>query len=156
MRRNDRKIHDADAVERLVATNRTVVVAIPGEEHLAAPYPVPLSYGYRDGILWIHSAREGRKVEAARRGEKVGFCVIDTDEIVPGPGPCDWTSTYTSVIGTGTLELVDDPGEKRKGLDILMEGHGAKGPFEYSVPMDRLAILKLTVAEMTGKSSGQS
>jgi len=58
------------------------------------PYAVPLNYVYYEGKIFLHSAREGHKVDAILRHPKVSFTVVDEDTIVPA----QYTSCFRSVI----------------------------------------------------------
>lgn len=59
------------------------------------PYVIPISYAYRDGIVYCHSA-QGRKIRAMRNNPDVCF------EIDRAESLSDWTS----VIAYGTFEQV--------------------------------------------------
>jgi len=80
MRRTKQAMSFADS-EVVLARNTAGVLAAAGDD--GYPYAVPLSYVYADGKIYFHCAKEGHKLDAISRCEKVSFCVIDTDQVVP-------------------------------------------------------------------------
>ena len=74
-----------------------------------APYVVPISYAYRDGFLYGHSA-QGRKLRALRSQPEVCFEIDDVESV----------DRWRSAIAWGRFEqLVGE--EARRGLEILLE-----------------------------------
>ena len=61
------------------------VLAVLGDE--GYPYAVPLSYVHGEGKIWFHCAKAGHKLDAIRNYNKVSFCVVDQDRIVPEEYP---------------------------------------------------------------------
>lgn len=119
------------------------------------PYMLPFNYGYRDGILYIHSAPEGKKIELLRKNKRVCFEVEDRMEITRGDKACDWSTRYRSVIGYGDVDILADEAGKQEGLEVIMAQHGAPHLIEFNPGnMKRMVILKLTIRSMTGKQSG--
>jgi nitroimidazol reductase NimA-like FMN-containing flavoprotein (pyridoxamine 5'-phosphate oxidase superfamily) len=58
------------------------------------------------------------------------------------------------VICTGTAQFVEDPDEKRRGLNSIMQHYGAaEYPFTDK-DLDRVCVVKITIQEMTGKKYG--
>jgi hypothetical protein len=118
------------------------------------PYLLPFNYGYRDGILFIHSAHEGKKIELLKRNPNVCFEVEDPVSIIRGKKACSWSTRFRSVVGEGKAEILSSPESKKEGLEVIMAQHG--GPeltdFEAS-EMEKMVILKITITTMTGKQS---
>ena len=80
MRRKKQIMSEADSIA-VLERNTAGVLAVAGDDDY--PYAVPLSYVYCDGRIYFHTAKAGHKVEAMKQQEKVSFCVIDEDKIVP-------------------------------------------------------------------------
>ena len=59
MRRKDREITDRAEIEAIL--NEAMVCRI-GLADDGEPYVVPVSFGYEDGSVYIHSAPEGKKI----------------------------------------------------------------------------------------------
>jgi nitroimidazol reductase NimA-like FMN-containing flavoprotein (pyridoxamine 5'-phosphate oxidase superfamily) len=110
-------------------------------------------FGYKDGAIFVHSAKEGRKLDIIKRSNKVCF-EVDTYKIVKKELPCKWTIDYTSVIGLGDASIVDDRDRKKEALDVIMAHYGATPPFEYSeAALSKMLVLKIAVRSMTCKRS---
>lgn len=119
------------------------------------PYLLPFNYGYRDGIIYIHSAHEGKKIDLLRENNLVCFEVEHTAELIKGERACGWATLYRSVVGYGTVEIITDYEDKKKGLEIIMAQHGAPDLVDFDPGnMKRMVILKLTITSITGKQSG--
>lgn len=151
MRRKDKEIQDPGVIESILATSHVVRVAWTTEE---GPYLLPLNYGYREGRLYLHSAPEGRKIEASIAHPEVCFEVSDSIQILSADTPCGFTTRYRSVIGTGRIHLIADPAEKKVGLTIIMEQATGKSGWEFPSEMiDRLVILRIDIESLSGKKS---
>ncbi len=151
MGRKDKEIKDKEVIESII--KRATVCRIGLCEN-NVPYIVPLVFGYKDNCLYFHSAPEGRKIDTIKRNNNVCF-ELDVDcELVKSETACSWDMKYYSVIGFGKAFFVDDPEEKRKALNIIME-HYSGNPHEYPTnEINKVAIIKVKIDSMTGKKSG--
>ena len=123
MRRKDRQITDIEAIRAILDKAKVLHLAmIDG----ARPYVVPMNYGYAlaDGrlTLYLHGAKEGRKLDVLQQNDRVAF-VLETDvsPVSGGDIPCKYGEAYASVMGEGTAVLLDDPVQKIEALQILMK-----------------------------------
>jgi hypothetical protein len=118
------------------------------------PYAVALSFGYVSAnppALYFHCAREGRKLELIRQNPRCAFIIDRVLELAAGPMACDWSTKYESVMGTGAIELVADPAERRLALDRIMAQYGNHSPAYRPDQPEKALILRLTIEELTGK-----
>jgi nitroimidazol reductase NimA-like FMN-containing flavoprotein (pyridoxamine 5'-phosphate oxidase superfamily) len=151
MRRNDKEIHDRDAVEAIIRDSLVCRLALSDENR---PYVVPLCFGYRDNALYFHSSPEGKKIEILRKNGNVCFEFDIDQEVVQDEKPCKWTMNYRSVIGFGKGSLVENLEEKKKGLDVIMQQYSSRS-FEYLQPeIENTVIIKVEIESITGKESG--
>lgn len=150
MRRNDKEMtleSDMEGVIRHSLVCR-LAMCLDGQ-----PYVVPLCFGYRDGALYLHSAREGRKIDIIRQNPRVCFEMDVVAGLKADESACKWGMSYESIIGYGTAELLESPAEKRTGLDIIMSQYSDRS-FTYSEDeIRKTAVIKVTVESMTGKRS---
>jgi nitroimidazol reductase NimA-like FMN-containing flavoprotein (pyridoxamine 5'-phosphate oxidase superfamily) len=116
---------------------------------------VPLNFGYRDGCLYLHSAKEGRKMDMILANPRVCFEMDMDVEVIRADQPCDWGMKFSSVIGFGTASVLEDPEEKKSGLDAIMEHYSSQPaqPYPDSI-LKHTSVIKVQVEEMTGKRSG--
>lgn len=150
MRRKEKEITDIREIESIIRKAQVCRLALADE---GLPYIVPLCFGFRDNALYFHSAGEGRKIEILKRNNQVCFEFDILSEVKPGNTACAWGMKYRSVIGYGQAALIEDPGQKREALDIIMAQY-ADGAFEYSQKaFDQALAIKVDISSMTGKKS---
>jgi len=152
MRKKDREIKDAKELEEILQKADVCRIAFAVDN---IPYNVAMNFGYiwKDHLtLYLHCAKEGKKLELMKRNNTVCF-EMDTDhEIVEATNACDWGMKYRSIVGIGLLESVTDENKKKKGLDSIMDHYKFNGKKEYDEKVLNVTeILRLTVTEFTGK-----
>ena len=151
MPRHDREIESSELIQAILRRGTVLHLAmIDGDR----PYVLPLSYGYDGAALYVHCAREGRKLDVLRASPRVCFVVSLDHELITGDLPCGWGFRYRSVVGEGTVAFVEDEAGKRRGLDALMAQHGGEGG-EYSpASLERTTILRIDITVLSGKQAG--
>ena len=154
MRRNDREITDNSVIEAFIAKEQIIRIAFCDNGDI---YIVPLNYGYinENGkySFYFHGAKAGRKYELAKKSPKVGFEIDGNYELLEADVACDFSAKFQSVIGTGTLILVEDTSEKIKGLNTLMKQTTARPEWSYEDAMlNGVAVFRLDVEKMSCKA----
>ncbi|OPY11033.1 MAG: Pyridoxamine 5'-phosphate oxidase [Syntrophaceae bacterium PtaB.Bin038] len=150
MRRREREIQDEQEIRDIL---QQAPVCRLGLSDGRFPYVVPMSFGMRNGRLYLHSAGEGKKIDLIRKNNRVCFEVDVGARVAGGDSPCRWSMKYRSVIGFGTARLLEDGGEKRAGLDAIMAHYGGpEGPYDGNA-LDRACVIEITIESMTGKQS---
>ena len=85
---------------------------------------VPVNYGYdlTEGqlTLYLHSAREGRKAAAFRRGGAVAFEMDCGHQLMTAEQACSYSCAYRSIMGSGTIRELTEPQEKYEALNAIM------------------------------------
>ena len=158
MRRKERAVESTDAIMEIVS--RCQVMRI-GLSEGGRAYIVPLNFGWErcgDQVsFYFHSAPEGRKIDMLRENPAVCF-EMDTDHaLVTNEITSGWTMRYASVMGEGTMSLIEGDADKRAAIDIIMRRYGYQGDADYDPKvLARTALLKLTVASMIGKQNTAS
>lgn len=148
MRRKDREITDRADIEGGLGEAMVCRIGLADEN---GPYIVPVSFGYRDGAIWIHSAHEGKKIEMLRKDSRCCFEADICDGVVRGDTPCSWGMRYRSVIGYGRAVFVDTPDEKRYGLNCIMQHYGG-GTHAFSEhDLKTVTVIRIDIGSMTGK-----
>ena len=127
-----------ELVESILRNGRELHLAMIESED---PYVLPLNYGYREGSIYIHSRRKGRKLDCLRAHPRVCFCVSEVVERVGGQRGCQWTTAFRSVVGYATARIIDDREEKIAGYDVLMAHFGGPvGDYEERYLQESLFI----------------
>jgi len=150
MRKHEREIREETEIHEIL---EKALVCRLGLYDGRYPYVVPLNYGYRDGRLYFHSAREGRKIDILKKFDRVCIEVDIDSRIVPGDAPCRWAAKYRSVIGFGRARIVDDEAEKKAALDVIMAHYGGQGGEYDEKSLQRTCVIEVVIENMTGKQS---
>jgi nitroimidazol reductase NimA-like FMN-containing flavoprotein (pyridoxamine 5'-phosphate oxidase superfamily) len=151
MRRKDKEITKASDLETIL---KEAKVCRLGLLDGGLPYIVPVHYGYSNGNLYIHSAKEGKKIDLIKKNPKICF-EVELDHRINNTGiPCDWSTSYESIIGYGTSLLLSDIDEKKEALEILVNHYDPDAVYDFSRKMvDSVVIIKISIDNMTGKKS---
>lgn len=101
--RKKQQLSTEECVLLLKQEKRGVLCVLGDEEY---PYGMPMNHVYHeaDGCIYFHCGREGHRVDALRRHEKVSFCVYDQGVREDG----QWALRVRSVIVFGRIEIVDE------------------------------------------------
>jgi nitroimidazol reductase NimA-like FMN-containing flavoprotein (pyridoxamine 5'-phosphate oxidase superfamily) len=154
MRLKEKEITDRNEIEQLLSGEKVCRMAMCDGE---TPYAIPTTYGYRNGVIYLHSSKLGRKMDVLRENNRVCIVVDTGHDLVQGPldTSCKSTIRFKSVIGTGRAKPVEDDAEKRKAMDIIMTQMFGDQAFQYAPEGVRdMAIIKIELESVTGKKSG--
>lgn len=151
MRRIKQLLSEEKTVEIMKRNTAGVLALLDDDDY---PYAVPISYVYADGKVYMHSARQGHKVDAVRNHEKASFCVIDKDRIVPE----EYTTYFRSAIAFGKVRLVEDGEEKKKAAELLGRKYYPGDTMENLIKVideaeKRFLVIALDIEHMTGKEA---
>lgn len=117
MLKKNLEITDPNELERILKLGQIISVAMC---HGDQPYVLPFNYGFLNGLIYIHSAKKGFKLEVLAKNPKVSFNVIKDIQLLPADHPEDCSVAYSSVVGFGRVRIVDDPVEKLAALEAIM------------------------------------
>ncbi len=128
------------------------VLAVAGDDDY--PYAVPLSYVYseKQNAIYFHGAKSGHKIEAMMKQDKVSFCVIAQDEILPEK----YSTNYKSVIVFGKIKILDDEAQIIAAAEILGRKYAPNNSEAYlheeiHRTLKAMYIMNLSIEQMTGK-----
>lgn len=151
MRRKRQQLTESECVE-ILNKNTSGVLAVLGDD--GYPYAVPLSYVYDRNAIYFHCAKSGHKLDAINSNEKVSFCVIDQDNVVPEI----YTTYFRSVIVFGRAKIVESDDERYGAFEKLAIKYNPidnKKNRDITIEKERLAmcIVRIDIDHMTGKES---
>lgn len=151
MRKANQEITDKSILEEILTSS---IICRLGMIDKGLPYILPFNFGYHENCIYIHSAPAGKKISLLRENPMVCFEVEQQADIIKNEVACKWSTRYRSVVGYGNVEIVTDFEEKTRGLEIIMNQHGAKEKMEFNTKeVEFIVILKLCITEITGKQS---
>lgn len=103
MRRQKQALTHEECIELLKNEKRGVLSLLGDDDY---PYGVPINHYYDEstGTLCFHGAMIGHRVDAAKRHDKVSFCVYDKGYAKEG----DWALNVKCVVIFGRIRIVDD------------------------------------------------
>ncbi len=147
MRRVERQLSREEA-ERILAEGEYGVLCTCGEE--GVPYGVPLSYVYREGVIYFHCAPGvGLKLAHLAQNGHVCFTVVGKTEVLPS----QFSTRYESAIAFGTAVPEED--HKREALRALVKkyspGFVAEGEAYMERAFDKVAVYAIRVERLTAK-----
>lgn len=152
MRRMDRKSEDYAGI---LQKCKLVRLGLCGG---GMPYIVPMNFGYDfDGAaitLYLHSAREGKKLDLLRANPNACFEMDASFSLGYDAATDSYTSYYECLMGEGRVELVEAFEEKRAALVKIMEHQCGEGTYEFGEgAVNAVAILKLRCTEFSAKAN---
>jgi len=149
-----RELEVTDPSEILAILDKAKIVHIglaDGDE----PYVVPMNYGYtmHEGklTLYLHGAKWGRKLDIMRANPKVFFSLECDVQPFEGDIACRYGTAYSSIMGKGTAEILEDVEAKKSGLSVFMKTQTGKD-FTFSEKMVSIvSVIKIDVSWYTAK-----
>lgn len=152
MRRKDNEITDKELIEQILAEADIIRIAMcDGTE----PYLLPMNYVHMDGCIYIHSAKEGRKIDVLTKNNRVAFQADKGIKLIVNEEACMCGPKYFSVFGTGDACFIDDKEVKTKVLDAIMIKYTGRIGFKYpEKAFEATLIIKIEIDYLSGKKSG--
>ena len=150
--RREREVTDPLTIQAILDKAKIVHIGlVDGDE----PYVVPMNYGYtlEEGklTLYLHGAKWGRKLDVMRANPKVFFSM--ECDVVPFDGDiaCRYGTSYSSLMGKGTAEILEDVQAKQDALSVFMKSQTGKD-FTFDEKMVSIvSVIKIDVNWYTAK-----
>lgn len=150
MRRKRQLLTEEESIS-ILNSGTSGVLAVDGDG--GYPYAVPLSFVYSDSKIYFHCAKSGHKLDALKKNEKVSFCVIGQDRVVPE----EYTTYFQSVIVFGKARILENDVEKREAIEKLAAKYSPDQEEGRKQEIDKeftpLCMVEITIDHMTGKES---
>jgi uncharacterized protein len=145
---------DPDRIAQTINKCEVCYVGMTDENNM--PYVVPFNFGFKDGIIYLHSAQQGKKMDILRKNNKV--CIaFSTDHLMAWQNAdvaCSYLMKYRSVQVFGHVEFIEDFNEKIEGMNIFMQKYTGRD-FQYGAPsIHEVSIYKVVIDKMYGKELG--
>lgn len=149
LRRQDRQMDVLSAVE-LLKNGEYGILSMITEE--GEPYGIPISYAW-DGekSVYIHAAREGKKLRCIEKNNSISFCVIGRTNLMPEK----FSTEYESIVLSGKVYIVGGEEERMKALLLLVEKYSpvfsTEGKEYAERSIMKTEIIRLEISEWSGK-----
>lgn len=147
MRRNKQLLTQKETEEILI-NGKTAILGLSGDEDY--PYTVPVNYVYDNGKIYFHCAKEGHKIDAIKRNNRVSACVIDKDDVCPEK----LTTLFKSVIAFGRARILENEDEIYSSAERLALKYNSDKDFadkEIEKYFNVLCCVEIDIEHMTGK-----
>ena len=133
MRRFKQQISEEECIRILKEQPRGVLSMLGDDGY---PYGIPMNHLYmEDGHLYFHGAKEGHKIDAIAKCDKVSFCVYDQGYRKDG----EWALNINSVVVSDVIlkenrlycfhvpEAGEIETEQLNGKEHVVSGYNASG-----------------------------
>lgn len=149
--RRKKQLLPNEVTEQIMQDAHTGVLGVSGDG--GYPYTVPVNFVYENRAIYFHCAKDGHKLDAIRSHDKVSFCVIDKEDIIPEK----FTAYFRSAIAFGKAAEVADDDEKFRIMRLMNKKYapGLEDAGETAIQKERhiLCVIKIDVEHLTGKEA---
>ena len=147
MRRYKQELPEDECINILENEKRGVLAVLGDDDY---PYTVAMNHVLFNGKLYFHCAKEGHKIDAIDKTDKVSYCVMDDGVKLDD----NWWYTFRNVVVFGRISKVSDDNLIDKILYMMGEKFNATAEYmaaEMKSARDRVQILELNIEHMSGK-----
>lgn len=151
----NREITLESSMEEIIARCQYCSMAMVDQNQ--RPYVLPMNFGYANGVVYLHSAPVGKKVDILRSNNNVCLAFSTDHELryQNEEVACSFSMKYRSILIYGKVEFIDNPEEKRQALNILMKQYTGRDDFNYNDPaIKNVLVYKVVVERMEGRAYG--
>ncbi len=148
-------ISDQTEIEAIINGCEICYVAI--NEKDAAPYLIPMNFGYQNNVIFLHSAPFGKHLELLKEDNRISitFCLVEKLVYQHVNVACSYRMDSRSVICKGVVTYIEDLKEKETVLNMIMKKFSDK-EFTYSLPaITNVKVWKVNLDKITAKAFGQ-
>ena len=151
MRRTDKEISKRLEIDEIINKAEVCRLAFAKDNE---PYLVPVSFGYDGSNIFVHTAREGKKIGFLESNDRICFEFETDAKIVTHESiPCKWTASFKSVIGFGRMIKITDETEAMHALNQIMLKYSGKEWDFTNRDLARVYLWKIEIDEISGKKS---
>ncbi len=150
----NRMTSDPKTIQKIIDKCEVCYVGMADQDGM--PYVLPFNFGFEDGVIYLHSAITGKKIDILRSNPNV--CVsFSTDHQLfhrHEPVACSYGMKYRSVLAFGKVVFVEDYEEKVRVMNVIMKKYAGR-EFEYNPPaVNNVCVYKVVPDVLEGKESG--
>ena len=151
MRRSEKEIYDPEIIQYVFEHGDICRLGLIDGD---IAYIVPMNFGYDNKYIYFHSAVKGRKIDILKGNPLVSFEIDVDHKIKESNSACGWSASYLSVMGRGKVEFIDDPEEKKRGLNLIMKKYSGKHDWTFPGEMvTKTLVFRLSTDHICCKGS---
>ena len=151
MRRTDKEIGSREEINAILRGSHVCRIALAMDN---MPYIIPVSFGYDGESIYIHTAKEGKKINYFKNGNDVCFEFERNVKLFKDTKiACKWTFSYESVIGFGKIHELESLEQREVGLNRIMSQYSGKKWVFGEGPLKNIRVWKIEITSITGKRS---
>lgn len=151
MRRADREIESREEIDEIIRGSDVCRIALAMDN---MPYIVPVSFGYDGESIYLHTAREGKKISYFKNNNNICFEFERSVKLFIDPeNACKWSFSYESVIGFGKIYELESLERREIGLNKIMHQYSGKEWVFGEDKLKNIRVWKIEITSMTGKRS---
>jgi hypothetical protein len=155
-RRTEYAVDDDEWIREFLADHPAGVL---GTVAGGRPFLTPLVFAYDEQrhALYVHLSTEGRTAANVSNAPEVAFNVFEMGRVLPGDDAGSFDNEYASVTVFGRAELLEDPDEKRRGLELLMAKYaphlepGADYTPAAATKIEDTGVIQIQITAWSGK-----
>jgi nitroimidazol reductase NimA-like FMN-containing flavoprotein (pyridoxamine 5'-phosphate oxidase superfamily) len=151
MRRKDREIVSRIEMDEIIRESHVCRIALALDN---TPYIIPVSFGYDGKSIYLHTAKEGKKIDYIKNNNNICFEFERNVKLFKDTNSaCKWTFTYESIIGYGNIYELELLSQKEDGIKKIMSQYSEKEWFIGEDKLDNISVWEIEIISMTGKRS---
>lgn len=153
-RKPNREITDPRELEYVLRKAQILRLGMSGPQ---GPYVVPMNFGMGEGCLYLHSSPKGKKASILAQNPSVCFEMETDVALVEDDKPCGFTMKFKSIVGYGTVVMLESEAEKIVGLRAILAHYTDAGFEDEAFPSKVLAktcVMRLDITSLTGAAHG--
>lgn len=116
------------------------------------PYVVPVCFGYEDGVVYVHAANSGRKLDVIASNPRVCVEFDIAGELVAHTTACGYGMNFESVIGWGVAQVLTEVEAKTRGLNAVMRQYSGRDWEFGAQALGSVTVLAIRLERVSGKS----
>lgn len=151
MRRAEKEIKDKEEIIRIIKDAEVCRIALMDGQR---PYILPMNFGYRGNCIYLHCAKEGRKLDIIKKNNNICFEIEEGVELITNKSACNYSMKFKSIIGFGKGYIIQDNIEKKEALTSIIEKFTTGYTEITSRMINSVEIIKIEIDEVYGKKSG--
>jgi len=149
LRRKDRMLNTMQAM-KILETAETGFLSLAWQNQ---PYTIPVNYVIWEGCIYIHTAKEGKKITWLQQNPAVCFTVSNMLSVKKADTYCGYGAFFESVVVEGHGRVIQQHPHKREILTALVKKYDpeAQLPPINAEGENSVWLIEVTIDSLCGK-----